>query len=208
MISKRKSQISVNSKTFFRGSMYTGNSINPTLNQITAKQPSHSMHRPVGFAIIPMRHDEKRQPDGTHHDTQSTNQSDIEHIINILQTTQNAHIIPENTAVASQKTTDNHHASVQSYADMVSDKTSLTLATALGGVVVGMLLNKGFNAKPQTPNIISKRELADNLVKAMPDLIQSVATGTAMIAGTVGLTRWLNQETPERLKARLEAMKE
>jgi hypothetical protein len=91
---------------------------------------------------------------------------------------------------------------------MVSDKTSLTLATALGGVVVGMLLNKGFNAKPQTPNIISKRELADNLVKAMPDLIQSVATGTAMIAGTVGLTRWLNQETPERLKARLEAMKE
>jgi hypothetical protein len=72
-----------------------------------------------------------------------------------------------------------------------------------------MILNKKLNTTPPAKNdFLKKKEIADNVVKAIPDLIQSIATGTAMIAGTIGLTRWLNQETPERLKARLEAMKE
>jgi hypothetical protein len=215
MTSKRKSQVLVNFKDIIptRGSMFTGNSMNPTLNQ---KQNIISSQRPMGFAIIPVRDDNPVDNSlaNRHHSQISLaphEHLDIQKITQMLQDTPQPTIplgkVSKTINIPFDETHFQHKNSPDAYTS--SDNAPSTLASVLGGVVIGMILNKKLNtAPPGKNNLFNKKEIADNLAKAIPDLVQSFAVGTSMIAGTIGLTRWLNQETPDRLKARLDAMKD
>ena len=205
--------------------MYTGSSINPSMNNIGKN--SQFQNRPSGFAIIQLRHPDPTKviaPEQPLHlgqayinpyqgNGQPQYNADIAQIIRVLE----PRVVHESVSqpepkVIPQEKTDKPISTVgtrvQSLTDSVDETTALAVTAGLGGLVTGMLLHSKLGTKNvPTKNIASKSDITDTVIKMMPELIKAVATGTTMIATAVGISNWLNQETPERLRARLEATK-
>jgi predicted PurR-regulated permease PerM len=205
--------------------MYTGNSINPSVNNHNIGKNSQFQNRPGGFAIIQLRHPDPikviapeqslqslyvQQPHINHyHGNGQTQHSDIARIIKVLEPRLAQESVPQAVSQeTADKPTQNLRGKMQSLTDSIDDTTALAVTAGLGGLVTGMLLHSKLGAKNAIPNKVpSKSEITDSVIKMMPELIKAVATGTTMVATAVGLSSWLNQETPERLRARLEATK-
>jgi hypothetical protein len=190
--------------------MYLGNPMNnPSQNMYTAnssRKPEEN--RPTQFAIIHVRspYTQNIQPhtivNRTNVPLSQTTQNDITKIMTALE--------PSNTQYDGLKNTQN--------TPIINDKPknideNKEIINNIGLAVVGGLVGAvattaiesllGVHKTPKVPT----PEITTEVLRMMPNLIQSLTMGMAMVATTMGLSQWLNQETPDMLKAKIDASK-
>jgi hypothetical protein len=191
--------------------MYTNNTINPTASKPQIGLNDTVLKRPKGFAIIEMRNPEGNIPilsnnhieNHTGQPLSPTVQNDIMKIIN--------HLKPQSDAlpILSKNTDNNLDKSKQLPQDLTDNDVLLPITTGLAGVVAGMIIHNKLNPVSNNipPIVPKKKDLTENMIKMMPDMIKAVSMGITMIATSIGLSYWFNQESPERLKIKLDAAK-
>ncbi len=192
--------------------MYTNNTINPTASKPQTALSDTMSKRPKGFAIIEMRNPEPNMAtlpnnqieNNTGQPLSPTVQNDIMKIIN--------HLKPQSDALPIlSKNTDNHMDKPLSPMQTLYNNNDvlLPITTGLAGVIAGMIIHNKLNpVRNHIPPIVpKKKDLTENVIKMMPDMIKAVSMGITMIATSIGLSHWLNQESPERLKVKLDAAK-
>lgn len=174
--------------------MYTGQSINPTVNHYAHKQTATPRPQ-VGFAIIPVS--QQNKPQQTTATQQEIQHSDIQRIVEML----NKNPVGDNKPAQDiqKPSVDIQH---NQSSESISDKTLSAFLTAISVITGGVLLNKILNTPSEAQRkYLLEKQRTDDIIKAVPSLVQATATGIAMIAGTVGAIGWLNQKTPDQLRA-------
>ena len=88
--------------------------------------------------------------------------------------------------------------------ELMKSDTALAISSSLAGLGVGILMTNALGLRKQPP---AKPDIADTVLKMTPDLVKALTTGGAVLAGVIGVSKWLSKESPEHLKIRLEALK-
>ncbi len=194
--------------------MYLGNPMNnPVQNTYTAhKVQKPAENRQAQFAIIHVRspYTQNILPhtvvNRTNVPLSQTTQNDIAKIITALEP-HNAQYHglknTQNTPIANNKPQDNDDNDKE-----FINNIGLAVVGGLVGAIAGTAITHrlGLGKTPITPKP-EMPEITNKIISIMPELIKSVAVGTTMIATTIGLSQWLNQESPEILKVKIDALK-
>jgi hypothetical protein len=167
--------------------MYTGNSINPSINRVHGNGATNQL--PAGFAIIQIRTPEPKKV------ASPIIQKDILKIIETLEASKSA----------DKPASNNDETPSKPATEFMKSDTALAISSSLAGLGVGILITNALGLRKQPP---AKPDIADTVLKMTPDLVKALTTGGAMLAGIIGVSKWLTKESPEHLKIRLEALKQ
>ncbi len=201
--------------------MYLGNPMNnPSQNIHTAHNAQKpAENRQAQFAIIHVRspYTQNIPPhiipshtviNRTNTPLSQTTQNNIAKIMTALEPHNTQLHAPQlktdqNTPIAENKpqNNDDNNADDKEFINNIGFAVVGGLIGAVAGTAITYRL--GLGKAPIAP----KPEMRDKIVSIMPELVKSVAIGTTMIATTIGLSKWLNQESPEILKVKIDALK-
>lgn len=190
--------------------MHTDNSMNnASLRNKDVKKAYASIdnNNPTRFALIQIRTPDTPKMalsenliNHTKAPLSETTQNDIAKIMMALEHAPNpSHPLPSNnTNLVTQDKTDDTD-------KQLINTIGMAIAGGLLGNLTGTIITNGLglNKAPQAP----KADITDRVIDIIPDLIKSFAMGTTMIAATIGMSKWLNQESPELLKIKIDALR-
>lgn len=196
--------------------MYLGNPMNnPSQNIHTANHAQKPLeNRQPHYAIIhvrsPYTHNMSQHImpsqtviNRTNTPLSQTTQNDIAKIVTALEPHHTTQLkTTQNTPIANDKAQNTD--TDKEFINNIGLAVVGGLVGAIAGTAITHRLGLGktpITQKPEMP------EITDKIISIMPELVKSVAIGTTMIATTIGLSKWLNQESPEILKVKIDALK-
>jgi hypothetical protein len=187
--------------------MHTDNSSLRNKEAKKAYAPIDNNNNPTRFALIQIRTSDSPQKalsenliNKTKAPLSQTTQNDIAKIMMALEHRKRPyHPLPTNNTnlVIPDKTDDTDK--------QLINTIGMAIAGGLMGNLAGTIITNGLglNKAAQAP----KADITDRVIDIIPDLIKSFAMGTTMIAATIGMSKWLNQESPELLKVKIDALR-